>query len=190
MDREKIKKAVTLLLEGIGEDPTREGLVETPDRVARMCDEVLAGTAYSNEDIARMFGKSFEQETDDDDYVLMDNITAFSYCEHHLALMYNMSVSVAYIPHGKVIGLSKIARIVDMCSKRLQLQEKLGADIAEVMQIATGSDDVAVVITGSHSCMTARGIKKPDAVTKTTTFRGRFKTDEGLQKRLIMQIGR
>lgn len=187
MDFEKIKKAVTLFLEGIGENPDRAGLIETPDRVARMCEETLSGTKYTNQEIAEMYGKCFEQETDED-FVLMDNITAFSYCEHHLALIYNMKIAVAYIPHGKVIGLSKIARIVDMCSKRLQLQERLGNDIAEVIQLATGSNDVAVVISASHSCMAARGIKKPDAVTKTTTFRGKFKWDNELQSRLLIQI--
>lgn len=189
MNKDKIKAAVTMFLDGIGEDVSREGLLDTPERVARMCEEVLAGTQYTNQQIADMFGKTFEQECNGNDYVLMDNITAFSYCEHHLALMYNMKIAVAYIPHGRVIGLSKIARIVDMCSKRLQLQEKLGTDIAEVMQIATGSEDVAVMISASHSCMTARGIKKPDAVTKTAVMRGAFQADSKLGDRVLREIG-
>lgn len=183
MDKEKIKASVYSFLEAIGENPEREGLKETPDRVARMCEEVLAGIQYSNEDIAKMYGKCFTTNTSD--MVIMRDIDVFSYCEHHLALMYDMKVTVAYIPDGKVIGLSKIARICDMAAKRLQLQEKLGNDIADIIQMATGSKDVAVLISGSHSCMTARGIKKPGAKTYTQTFRGAFKTDIALQNRVI-----
>mgnify|MGYP002727010252 FL=1 len=102
-----------------------------------------------------------------------------------MALMYDMKVSVAYIPKGKVIGLSKIARIADMVGKRLQLQERIGLDIAQIMQEITGSDDVAVVIEGTHSCMSARGIKKSAATTKTFTLRGRFKEDKSLLMRLL-----
>lgn len=182
MDKEGIKNAVTLFLKSIGENPDREGLIETPDRVARMCEEVLEGIQYSNADIAKMFGKCFTTNTSD--MVIMRDIDVFSYCEHHLALMYDMKVTVAYIPHGKVIGLSKIARICDMASKRLQLQEKLGSDIAEIIHLATGSDDVAVLISGSHSCMTARGIKKPNAKTFTQTFRGAFKNNPDLQRQV------
>ena len=114
----------------------------------------------------------------------MKDIDIFSYCEHHLALMYDMKVTVAYIPNGKVIGLSKIARICDMVSKRLQLQERIGTDIAYIMEKITDSKDVAVLIEGCHSCMSARGIKKTAAKTYTTTLRGRFKDDLSLQMRL------
>ena len=100
--------------------------------------------------------------------------------------MYDMKVTVAYIPKGKVIGLSKIARIADMVAKRLQLQERIGTDIAEIISKATGSEDVAVYIEGNHSCMTARGIKRPSAKTVTTTFRGRFKTETELQNKLLL----
>ena len=99
--------------------------------------------------------------------VMVKDIEIFSYCEHHLALMYDMKVSVAYVPNGKVIGLSKIARIADMVGKRLQLQERIGSDIAEIMQEILDTKDVAVVIEGTHSCMTARGIKKVNAKTYT-----------------------
>ena len=105
----------------------------------------------------------------------------FSYCEHHLALMYDMSVNVAYIPRGKVLGLSKIARICDMAAKRLQLQERLGSDIAEIISMAADTPDVGVVISGCHSCMTARGIKNASAKTVTTTFRGAFRRDSELR---------
>jgi GTP cyclohydrolase I len=184
MDKQKIELAVHDFLVAIGENPEREGLIETPKRVAKMCEEVLAGIQYSNHDIATMFSKSFEASQDDncDSVVVMKNIEVFSYCEHHLALMYDMAVNVAYLPHGKVIGLSKIARICDMAAKRLQLQEKLGHDIAEIIAEATGSPDVGVLITGSHSCMTARGIKSTQARTTTKTLLGAFRQDEKLQR--------
>ena len=151
----------------------------TPERVARMLEEVLEGIQYSNHDIAQMFGKTFD--VPNNDTVVMRDITVFSYCEHHFALMYDMKVNVAYIPHGKVLGLSKIARICDMAAKRLQLQERLGNDIAEIISEAAGTPDVAVAISGSHSCMTARGIKNVSAQTITETFRGQFRTDNDLK---------
>ena len=150
-----------------------------------MYEEVFEGMNYTNHEIAMMFNKSFKDDlcvgADKKDIVLVRDIPIFSYCEHHIALMYDMSVSVAYIPKDKVLGLSKIARICDMASKRLQLQERLGQDIAEIISMVTGSEDVAVVISGCHSCMTARGIQKPGAKTVTTTYRGCFKTDLSLQ---------
>lgn len=188
IDKEAIKEHIRGLLVAIGENPDREGLKDTPDRVARMYEEVFEGIGYTNEEIARMFDKTFEDDldfvTDTQDMVVVKDIDIFSYCEHHLALMYDMKVTVAYVPAGKVIGLSKIARIADMVSKRLQLQERIGTDIAEVMTMITGSSDVAVLIEGCHSCMTARGIKKTNAKTFTTTLRGRFQTDINLQMRL------
>ena len=192
IDKQAIKEHIRGLLIALGDDPDREGLKETPDRVARMYEEVFAGMNYSNKEIAHMFDKSFTDDFstagDSDDIVLVKDIDLFSYCEHHLALMYDMQVSVAYIPKGRVLGLSKIARIADMAAKRLQLQERIGADIAEIMTIASGSDDVAVIIKGCHSCMSARGIKKEQASTVTTTFTGRFKTDVNLQNKLYMML--
>ena len=137
-----------------------------------------------------MFRKNFVQDSTENsqDMVLVKNIEIFSYCEHHLALMYDMKVSVAYIPRGNVLGLSKIARIADMVGKRLQLQERIGSDIAEIMELVTDSHDVAVMIEGCHSCMTARGIRKTNAVTTTTTLRGQFKTDPMLQMNLFQQL--
>lgn len=189
-DYEAIKEHIRGILEALGEDPDREGLRETPDRVARMYGEVFEGMRYSNAEIAEMFNKSFEDgfSKPNNDIVLVKDIEVFSYCEHHLALMYDMKVSVAYIPNGKVLGLSKIARIADMAAKRLQLQERLGADIAEIITLASNSPDVAVIIEANHSCMTARGIKKPSAKTVSTTLRGRFETDTALQNRLFMQM--
>ena len=179
MNKKAIEYHVRGILEAIGENPDREGLVETPERVARMLEEVLEGIQYSNHDIAEMFGKTFE--VPNNDTVVMRDITVYSYCEHHFALMYDMTVNVAYIPRGKVLGLSKIARICDMAAKRLQLQERLGNDIAEIISEAVGTPDVAVAIRGSHSCMTARGIKNVSAQTITETFRGQFKVDNDLK---------
>lgn len=129
---------------------------------------------------ADKFCKCFD--TDNNDLVVVQDIPIFSYCEHHLALMYNMTVSIAYIPNGKVLGLSKFARIADMVGKRLQLQERIGSDIAEIVQMATGSNDVLVVVQGEHSCMTARGIKSRGAKTRTATIRGQFENNVDLRK--------
>ncbi len=189
IDKEAIKKHVRGILIALGDDPDREGLLETPDRVARMYEEVFEGMNYTNDELAEMYGKTFNEEDvvrHTDDMVFVKDIEVFSYCEHHLALMYNMKVSVAYIPKDKVIGLSKIARIADMVARRLQLQERIGADIAYVISKVAGSEDVAVLIEANHSCMTARGIKKPGSKTVTSTFRGRFETDIQLQNRLLL----
>lgn len=189
IDQEAIKEHIRGILIALGDDPDREGLKETPDRVARMYTEVFEGMNYTNDEIAKMYAKSFEvPEEGNNDMVVVKDIEVFSYCEHHMALMYDMKVTVAYIPNQRVIGLSKIARVADMVAKRLQLQERIGTDIAEVISKATGSDDVAVYIEGNHSCMTARGIKKPSAKTVTTTFRGRFETDMALQNKLLLML--
>ncbi|CCX89013.1 gTP cyclohydrolase 1 [Clostridium sp. CAG:590] len=189
IDQEAIKEHIRGILIALGDDPDREGLRETPDRVARMYAEVFEGMNYSNDEIAQMYSKSFDvPDEGNNDMVVVKDIEVFSYCEHHMALMYDMKVTVAYIPNKRVIGLSKIARIADMVAKRLQLQERIGTDIADVISKATGSEDVAVYIEGNHSCMTARGIKKPSAKTVTTTFRGRFETDVTLQNKLLLMI--
>lgn len=185
INEEKIKEHIRGILEALGDDPEREGLKETPERVAKMYAQVFEGMNYSNEDIAQMFSKTFENEGGHSmDMVLVKDIEVFSYCEHHMALMYDMKVTVAYLPQGRVLGLSKIARVVDMVARRLQLQERIGQDIAWVMSRITGSEDVAVLIQASHSCMTARGIEKSGAKTYTSTMRGRFQQDMGLQMRL------
>ena len=188
IDSEAIRFHIRGILEALGDDPDREGLKETPDRVARMYEEVFEGMNYSNHEIAQKFSKTFEDDLsvkDHKDMVIVKDIDIFSYCEHHMALMYDMKVTVAYIPKEKVIGLSKIARIADMVAKRLQLQERIGTDIADIMQEILESEDVAVVIEGTHSCMTARGIKKNAATTKTFTLRGQFQEDQSLQMRLL-----
>lgn len=192
IDKEAIREHIRGILIALGDDPDREGLKETPDRVARMYEEVFEGMNYSNHEIAEMFNKSFQDdlsvEPDRKDIVLVRDIPIFSYCEHHIALMYDMHISVAYIPNGRALGLSKIARICDMAAKRLQLQERIGSDVAEIMTEAAGTADVAVIIHGTHSCMSARGIKKDAASTVTTTLRGRFETDAVLQNQLYMML--
>lgn len=185
IDTKAIEEHIRGILVALGDDPDREGLRETPQRVAKMYEEVFAGMNYTNEEIAEMFSKTFQEaDPDHHDLVLVRDIDVFSYCEHHMALMYDMKVSVGYLPRGKVIGLSKIARIADMAARRLQLQERLGRDIAEIFSMVTGSEDVAVVISGCHSCMTARGIQKPGTRTITETYRGKFETDPVLQMRM------
>lgn len=189
IDEKAIKEHIRGILVALGDDPDREGLKDTPERVARMYSEVFEGMNYTNDQIADMFDKSFEKpDNTSKDMVLVKDIEVFSYCEHHLALMYDMTVSVAYLPKGRVLGLSKIARIADMVAKRLQLQERIGSDIAYIMQKVTGSPDIAVVIKGSHSCMTARGIKNNSSKTVTTHFKGQFENDINLQNRLMMML--
>ena len=180
-DNEKIKEAIRTIITELGDDPDREGLRETPDRVARMYDEVFEGMRYTNDEIADMFNKCFE-DVSSRDLVLVKDIEVFSYCEHHMALMYNMKCHVGYIPNGKVIGLSKIARICDMVAKRLQLQERICSDIAEIMQKVCETEDVIVIVDGEHSCMTARGIKSRGAKTRTSAIRGLFDSDHELRR--------
>ncbi len=188
IDTKAIEEHIRGILLALGEDPDREGLRETPERVARMYEEIFEGMNYSNAEIARMYGKSFQAPAGQDDMVVVKDIEVFSYCEHHMALMYDMKVSVAYLPGERVLGLSKLARIADMAAKRLQLQERIGSDIAEIIQMAADTPDVAVLITANHSCMTARGIRKPSAKTVTTTFRGRFETESFLQDRFFRML--
>lgn len=187
IDKNKIEVAVRMLLEALGDNPDREGLKETPKRVAKMYDEVFEGMRYTNHEIAQKFNKCFE-DTTTGDLVVIENIPVFSYCEHHMALMYDMKVSVGYIPNGKVIGLSKVARIADMCAKRLQLQERIGTDIYEVLREILDTDNIIVVIEGSHSCMTARGIKKTGSKTKTACCKGQFRDNIALRQEFYSLI--
>jgi len=190
IDIKAIEEHIKGILIALGDNPDREGLMETPNRVAKMYEEIFKGMCYTNDEIAEMFNKTFEEdllvEENPQDMVLMKDIEIFSYCEHHLALMYNMKVAVAYIPNKKIIGLSKIARIADMVGRRLQLQERIGTDIVEIIQKITGTEDVAVIIEGEHGCMTTRGIEKPGAKTITTTLRGKFNSDPVLNNKLMM----
>lgn len=192
IDTLKIQECIREIIIALGDNPDREGLIDTPKRVAKMYAEVFEGMNYSNKEIAKMFGTVFEEE----DYVgevhnnmvVVKDIPINSYCEHHLALMYNMKVSVVYLPKNKIIGLSKIARIADMAARRLQLQERIGRDIAQIVSLVTESQDVGVIITGEHSCMTARGIKKPGTLTTTSTFTGKFEQNEMLRQEALLLI--
>lgn len=183
IDTNKIEQAARMILEALGDDVEREGLKETPKRVAKMFDEVYEGMKYTNEELATMYGKCFEENTKD--MVLIKDIETFSHCEHHMALMYDMNISVAYIPNGKVIGLSKVARIADMVCKRLQIQERIGKDIADILQAILGTEDVAVIVNGKHACMTTRGIKKTNSTTTTSVLRGKFLIDPSLRQELM-----
>ena len=196
-DEQKVIEATKLLLEGLGEDTTRPGLVDTPKRVMKYWRELTEGSHYTNQEIADMFRKDFQVSFDPIVFKECKNI--FSHCEHHLALMYNGTVYVAYIPaywNGKddkdgyrVIGLSKIPRIVDMCAKRLQLQEKLVADIAECIELATGSNQVYVEAILDHGCVSARGVKA-SGITETTymspALRENDKARQEIQNKVII----
>lgn len=175
--RKQGEEAVRKLLSCFNVDiDKREGMEETPKRVIKMLEEVWAYEGVSNAEIAKKFGKVFSTD-DTEDIVVVKDIGCFSYCEHHLALIYDMKVSVAYLPwNNRVIGLSKIARIVEACCSRLQLQERIGADIVDVMQRIVGYN-VIVKIEAKHSCMTARGIKNTVAKTTTVSTGGIFKED-------------
>lgn len=190
-NQEIVEEAIEKLLIGFGEDINREGLKDTPKRVAKYWKELLQGSNYSNQEIAEKYGKKFIVQGNPLVVKKVENV--FSHCEHHLALMYNMTVTVAYIPLRaatggyKVIGLSKIPRIVDLCAKRLQLQEKLSEDIAECISLATGSPDVYVNVVADHACVSARGAKS-NGVTDVTTLKGKFQTDERLRAEVERKI--
>ena len=190
IDVQAIEEHIRGILIALGDDPEREGLKDTPKRVAKMYEDIYKGMCYTNDEIAGMLNTTFEDDlalgNAENDLVFMKDIEIFSHCEHHLALMYNTKVAVAYIPKQKVIDMNKIARIADMAGRRLQLQERIGSDIAEILQKITESEDVAVIIQGEHGCMTTRGIQKPGAKTITTTLRGRFNTDPMLNNKLMM----
>ena len=161
-----------LILQAFGKDLQDPSLKETPKRFAKMMLEQLEGEFYSDSDLVSKFGKCFE--TTGHGIVTCTNIPVFSHCEHHLALMYNMNVSIGYYPRTKVIGLSKMARIADMVAKRFQIQERIKFSIHRIMSAILSTDNVIVMIEGEHSCMTARGIKKPGAVTRTLHTSGVF----------------
>lgn len=184
-----VESCIRNIIVVLGDDPDREGLKKTPHRVMNAYKEIFEGMNYTNEEIAEMFNTCFE-DIETGDLVVESRIPIFSMCEHHILPMYNQTVSVGYIPKGKVIGLSKIARIADMVSRRLQLQERIGMDIAEVLEIVLGTEDIIVVIEGEHACMTMRGIKKPGTVTKTAALRGRFNTDSNLRQEFYNLIRR
>lgn len=182
------ERAVRTLLRYIGEDPDRPGLKETPKRVVKAMDELFHGVKITNEQIAERHGKCFTDGASKD-MVLVKDIPAYSFCEHHMMLMYDMRISIAYLPQGKILGLSKFARIAhDVCA-RLQVQERIGTDIADIITAVTGSEDVAVFITARHSCMTARGVRADgDGCTVTNTLRGAFETNNTLRAEVLKMV--
>ena len=168
VDKKKIEKAVRDILEAIGEDPNREGLKDTPERVARMYEELTSGYG---EDGAAQLQKVFDESGSE--LVIEKDIAFSSTCEHHLMPFFG-KVHIAYIPNGKVVGLSKLARVVDIYAKRLQLQERLGAQIADEIFHELKPKGVLVVIEAEHTCMTARGVKKVGSKTVSYAARGDF----------------
>lgn len=189
-NRKAVEEATKQLLIAMGQDIERPGLKETPRRVGGYWEELLEGEQYTNKEIAEKFNKSFEVGYSN--LVVKEVKNIYSHCEHHLALMFNGTAYVAYIPiysnNGfKVLGLSKIDRIVDLCSKRLQLQEKLVSDIAECISIATGSDQVYVQLVMNHGCVSARG-PKSEGVTDVTYISPALQSDFEARKEIETKI--
>lgn len=184
MNKEKIQEGVKLILEGIGEDINREGLLETPDRIARMYEELAAGyTDCAAEHLRKRF------HVDNNDMVMEKEIPFYSFCEHHMLPFYG-TAAIAYIPDGEVVGLSKMARTLEVFAKRLQLQERLTAQIADVFMEELKPHGVMVLIEAEHMCMAMRGIKKPGTKTVTVVTRGVFDGDEKLQNQFYRMLER
>ena len=179
VDKQKVEQAIRLLLEGIGEDPDREGLAETPDRIARMYEEIYGGM---EEDAATHLSKTFT--VDSSEMVVEKDITFYSTCEHHLLPFYG-KVHIGYIPDGKVVGLSKLARTVEVYAKRPQIQEQLTAQIADALMEYLKPQGAMVMLEAEHMCMTMRGVKKPGSKTVTFVTRGVFEQDERLQRQFF-----
>ena len=174
VDKAKIEEAVKLLIEGIGEDPDRDGLLDTPKRVARMYEEIFAGY---EDDAKTHLSRVFESPAGE--MVVEKNITFYSTCEHHIMPFYGQ-VHIGYIPNGKVVGISKLARTVEVYAKRLQVQERMTEEIADALMKELNPKGVIVVANAEHMCMTMRGIKKPGTKTTTISTRGSFE-HEGIK---------
>ncbi|MDO4289385.1 MAG: GTP cyclohydrolase I FolE [Eubacterium sp.] len=183
MNQEKIKEAITMLIEAVGEDPNREGLVETPDRIARMYTEIFAGI---NQTAEEHLSKSFT--IDSNDLVIERDIPFYSMCEHHFLPFYGKA-HIAYVPNGKVAGLSKLVRTVDVYAKKPQLQEKLTAEIGEAIMKYLGAQGVMVIIEAEHLCMNMRGVKRPGTKTVTAMKDGIFKDDRSLVEDVYNLLG-
>ena len=183
---EKAEEAIKTIIEWIGEDPNREGLISTPRRVVKAFKEYFKG--YS-EDPSKYLSKTFTEVEGYDDMVIEKNITIHSHCEHHMAPITGVA-HVAYIPSSKVVGLSKLARVVEVFSKRLQTQERLTMQIAKTIMDVLQPRGVAVTIDASHQCMTNRGVKKESTTTVTNYFLGAFKDDLSFQNRYLRYINK
>ena len=186
MDKDKIEHGVRLILEGIGEDPDREGLLETPRRVASMYEEICSGLAA---DPSRHFCVTFNE--DHQEMVLVRDIALYSMCEHHLVPFFG-TAHIAYIPgkHGRICGLSKLARVVDDFARRPQVQERLTSQIAEAIVEHIDPIGVLVVIEAEHLCMSMRGVRKPGSLTVTSAVRGIFKSDPRTRAEAMSLISR
>ena len=184
IDHEKVEQAVRLLLEGIGEDVNREGLIDTPDRIARMYEEIYGGM---EEEAETHLYRTIT--VDSSEMVVEKGITFSSTCEHHLLPFYG-KVHIGYIPDGKVVGLSKLARTVEVFARRLQLQEQLTGQIADALMEHMQAKGAIVMIEAEHMCMTMRGIKKPGSQTVTLARRGVFETDPALEERFFRMLER
>lgn len=171
IDLPAIERAVRQILLAVGEDPDREGLRQTPSRVARMYRELFAGL---DEDPAEHMGVGFEEKYDD--MIVLRDISFYSMCEHHL-LPFMGKAHVAYLPRGKVVGLSKLARVVESFARRPQLQERLTCEIADLIMTRLNASGAAVIIEATHTCMTIRGVKKPGSVMVTSAMHGLFRTN-------------
>lgn len=182
VDKEKVEQAVRLLLEGIGEDINREGLAETPARIAKMYDEICGGM---DDDAGEHLKKTFEVKKSD--MVVEKDIFFYSLCEHHLLPFFG-KVHIAYIPNGRVVGLSKLARTVEVYARRLQLQERMTAQIADALVEHLAPLGVMVMVEAEHMCMTMRGIKKPGSRTSSIAARGVFAENHGLQGQFFQMI--
>lgn len=181
-DKYKIEEGVRLILEGIGEDTQREGLIETPSRIARMYEEIFAGMGKEPDEI---LSKTFS--VDSSEMVLEKDITFYSMCEHHLMPFYGKA-HIAYVPNGRVVGLSKLARTVELYARRPQIQERMTGQIADALMCCLEPEGVMVVLEAEHMCMTMRGAKKPGSRTMTYALRGVFKEDAALQQRVLSMI--
>lgn len=185
-DASKIEQGVRLILEGIGEDPERGGLEDTPSRVARMYREIAGGLGHDPVEVVTVV-----KGADHDEMIMIKDIPLSSLCEHHL-IPFIGKAHIAYIPdkEGRITGLSKIARVVDVLAKRLQVQERLTTEIAETLHKALDPRGVFVMIEAEHLCMTMRGIKKPGAITVTSAVRGLFRNDAKTRSEAFALIGR
>ena len=183
VDLEKMKQAVQMILEAVGEDPKRDGLLETPRRVAKMYAEMFEGLHL---DPARHLEVTFTETYDE--MVLVRDITFTSMCEHRL-LPFSGVAHVAYLPEGKVTGLSKIARVVEEVARRPQVQERMTQTIADLISTKLNTSGVGVVVSAEHSCMSIRGVKKPGSLTITSSLRGDFRDDPATRAEFMSLIG-
>ena len=183
-NRAEAEEAVRTLIRWAGDDPAREGLLETPARVVRSYDEFFAGYDLDPEDVLM---KTFEETGGYDEMVLVRDIELESHCEHHMVPI-NGKAHVAYIPNNRVVGISKLARVVEIFAKRLQIQEKMTVDIATTINSVLQPQGVAVVIEASHQCMTTRGIHKPGADTVTSHMLGAFRTDPSTRREFLAMV--